>query len=159
MHSGGIGALAMVALLCGACGGDERTIESEQGTLTVQEGEEGAVRFEAEDGRRFEVSPQGEAELPEGFPDDVPQLEGARTLMSSTLPGEGLMLMLQSDRDAEDVRSFYREALAGRDWSFDREASAAGQHMLTARKGDRELSVVIGARGDGTQVALRLKGE
>lgn len=147
--------LALAVALPLACGGDERTVETEEGSVTVTEEDEG-VRMEAtgREGERIESRFGGDVEI-EDFPDDLPLYPGARATASVSAEGKGDMVTLETGDGPSEIFEFYREQLRDQGWKIEGETTFGGQHMLAAAKQDRRASVVItGSEGEASQIML-----
>jgi hypothetical protein len=140
-----------------ACGGDEETIETETGDVSVsQDGED--VHVTARDGQ-FEGRFGESAELPEGFPDDVPIPDGARVVgaMTSKEPGaEGTLVSIQSDDSTDSLLKAFRAGMDANGWTVDQEMNTMGQRMLQASKGGRSLVVQVMERDGGSHAMVHL---
>ncbi len=156
-----IAALGLLVPILGlgstACGGDQETIETETGDVSVsRDGED--VHVSARDGQiegRFGKN----AELPEGFPDDVPIPEGATIVgaMTSKEPGaEGTMVSIQSDGSTDALLKAFRTDMDANGWSVDQEMNMMGQRMLHASKDGRSLMVQVMERDGGSHAMLHL---
>jgi hypothetical protein len=141
-----------VAALLLACGGDEKTIETESGTFTV-ESEGGGLRFSGQEEGVGEVSGHfGEdAEIPADFPSDLPVYPGAK-VVAGVVAGKGGMVTLQTGDDPGEVADFYREKLAGEGWSLGSEMNLGGQRILPVEKEGRNAVVQIS--GDGSETTI-----
>ena len=140
-----------------ACGGDEETIETDAGDVSVsRDGED--VHVTARDGQ-FEGRFGKSAELLENFPDDVPIPEGVTIVdaMTSREPGaEGTMVSIQSDGSTDALLTAFRTDLDANGWSVDQEMNMMGQRMLHASKGGRSLIVQLMERGGGSHAMVHL---
>ena len=148
--------LLCAAILVLACGGEEETIETEGGTFTV-EAEGKGVRISGEDEEAGAISGQfGEnAEVPDGFPKDVPIYPDAK-VVGSMLTGEGTILTLQTADDPGKVTAFYRKNLSKEGWSLASEIDLGGQHVLAMEKGERSGAVQISREGNDTNILVTI---
>lgn len=142
------------AALLLACGGDEKTIETEGGTFTV-ETEGGGVRLSGEEKGVGEVSGHfGEdAEIPADFPKDLPVYPGSK-VVAGIVAGEGGMITLQTGDDPGKVADFYREKLAAEGWNLGSEMNLGGQRILTVEKEGRNGAVQISRDGGETTILI-----
>lgn len=142
------------ATLALACGGDEKTIETEDGTFTV-EAEEGGVRISGEQEGVGAVSGLfGEnAKIPDGFPKDVPVYPDA-SVVAGVAAGGGGMITLQTGDDPDEIVAFYREELTGEGWSLASEMDIGDQRILPIEKGDRNGAVQISREGGDTTILI-----
>jgi hypothetical protein len=152
-------ATRIIPILCAAtlilaCGGEEETVETESGSFTVETEGKG-VRISGEDEEAGAISGQfGEnAEIPDGFPKDVPIYPDAKVL-GSMVTGEGTILTLQTADDPGKVTAFYREKLSKEGWSLASEIDLGGQRMLAIEKGERSGAVQISREGDDTNILV-----
>ena len=156
-------ALAATALAA-ACGGGGAEESGGAGTpaesspeagVTVREG--GRIEFRGEGGETFTMDLERPVELPADYPEDVPRLPGATPVMANSAPGEGsLVVMFEAETPAEEVFSFYRQGFEEAGWKIAREVQVAGQHILLARKEDREANLIVGGHGEKSQIALKV---
>jgi len=151
----------IILLLCAAtlffaCGGEEETVEIEGGDLTVKAEGEG-VRISGEKEGVGAISGQfGEnAEIPDGFPEDVPIYPDAK-VVGSMLAGGGGMVTLQTGDDPGEVTAFYRENLVKEGWSIASEMDLGGQHLLAVEKGGRNGAVQISREGSDTNILVTI---
>lgn len=100
-------------------GGKKVTIETDDGKLTV-----------------------GEGEIPDNFPSDVPVYSEAEVITSSE-SGDNFTLALKSSDSVSEVSDFYKTKLADKGWTLSNPIDLSGSTTITATKGDRELNVVI----------------
>jgi len=150
----------LVAVATVGCGrGGERTAERMMEDALKEAGAQDAsvqvsdtgIRIESEDadGRTsIQVAGDGEIGLPEGFPDDLPVPPGATVAYSMSSEGEGLSATLAVEDTPRGVFTFYVEALGKEGWEIRDKLEAAGQYLVSAHKGDREVSVSV-AEDDG----------
>jgi hypothetical protein len=76
----------------------------------------------------------GSATRPQRWPDDVPFYPNARRARADRPDGDKQRLTLRSGDQAEEVKSFYRDKLAGDGWTVE-----DAKETLRARKSGREL--------------------
>jgi hypothetical protein len=148
--------LLCAATLLLACGGDEETVEIEGGELTFEAEGEG-VRISGEKEGVGAISGQfGEnAEIPNGFPEDVPIYPGA-DVIGGMAAGGGGMVTLQTGDDPEKVAAFYRENLVKEGWSLATEMDLGGQRVLAAEKEDRNAAVQISREANATTIVMTI---
>jgi len=144
--------LLCAATLVLACGGEEETVEIEGGELTFEAEGEG-VRISGEKEGVGAISGRfGEnAEIPDGFPEDVPIYPGA-DVIGGMVAGDGGMVTLQTRDDAEKVTAFYRENLVKEGWNIGQEMDLGGQRVLAVEKEGRNAAVQISREADATTI-------
>jgi hypothetical protein len=149
--------LLFAAILVLACGGEEETVETEGGTFTVEREGKG-IRISGKDEEAGVVSGQfGEnAEVPDGFPEDVPVYPDAKVL-GSMVTGEGTVLTLRTADDSKKVTAFYHEKLSEQGWSLASEIDLGGQHMLAIEKEERSGAVQISREGNETSIIVTVR--
>jgi hypothetical protein len=148
--------LLCAAILVLACGGEEKSVEIEGGEITI-ESEGKGVRISGDQEGTGAISGQfGEnAEIPEGFPKDVPIYPDAKVVGSMLAGGRG-MVTLQTGDDPGKAASFYRENLAKEGWSIVSEMNLGGQQVLAVEKGDRNGAVQISREGSHTNILVTI---
>jgi hypothetical protein len=87
---------------------------------------------------------------------DVPVYAEAETLGSMSSERTGTIVNLRSDDPPEQVAGWYREELARRGWTLDRESATGAQHLVTALKEGRRATVLIKAGAVGTHILLTI---
>jgi len=112
-------------------GGKKVTVETNEGKLTV-----------------------GEGQIPENFPSDVPIYSGVEVITSSE-SGGNFTLTLKSSDSVSKVSDFYKTNLANKGWTLGNPVDFSGSTAITATKNGRELNVVITPDNDGkTAIAI-----
>lgn len=146
--------LLFTATLTLACGGDETTTPTEEGTFTV-ETEDGGVRISGEEEGAGKVTGLfGEnAKIPDGFPKDVPVYPDA-TVVAGMASDEGGMVTLKTGDDPDEIVAFYREGLRSEGWSLESEMNLGGQQILPIEKGGRSGAVQISREGGDTTILI-----
>jgi hypothetical protein len=144
----------LAATLALACGGDEKTVETESGTFTVErEGEGVRISGEEEGVGAFSGQFGENARIPDGFPEDVPVYPDAK-VMGGMAAGGGGMVTLQSEDDPDEVVDFYREKLVEEGWSLGPPMDLMGQRVLPFEKGDRNGAVQVSREESETTILL-----
>jgi len=145
----GIGAIAL------ACGGEERTVETETGRVTVrEEGEQAHVQGETREGTSYEGTFGEDVDVPDDFPDDVPLYPEAKVVGSMQVEESGRLLTLTTGDAPEKVMSFYRGKLESDGWQVESEMNMGGQRMLAAVKDERTVAVQAMEEESGSRVLL-----
>jgi hypothetical protein len=151
--------------------GQEVDIEIDSGAFRATT-EEGTFEISA-DGGTFQATTEegtveyntgGGARLPEGFPGDVPVLEGLNILMShGSSAGQEYSVVGQTSQSVVEVARYYKDALPGQGWTAGdtQQLNMGGMQMenQTYTKGERELTVNITRQDDITHVTLAVTGQ
>lgn len=121
--------------------------------ITVDERDEegNPVRFSGVDekGNQFEARFGDDANVPDGFPEDVPIYPGSTPTAVMTAGSEGMVVTLKSSDDQGTIFSFYESGLSEQGWSIDGKPSFGGQMGLEASKDSRKATLRIsGTEGD-----------
>lgn len=134
-----------------ACGSEE-TIETEQGTVTVDRDDD-TMSFSVDGKDKLQVKAGEDIALPDGFPEDVPVYPKS-TLVTSMATPDGVMVSSRSSADAGDVLAFYKKELGSKGWTVEAEMNMGPQRMLSFSKGDRQATVTISSDEGETQISL-----
>ena len=94
-----------------------------------------------------------QAELPEGFPEDVYVYEGSVVEMASSAPTSYTIALATKDPFAKVVES-YKEKMASAGWSLRTSTQMPGTEMLSYLLGDRAVSVSIFDEDGQTKIGL-----
>ncbi len=147
---------ACAAALILACGGDERTVETEAGDLTFEaEGDRVVISGEQEGVGEISGQFGEDAEVPEAFPKDLPLYPDAK-VMGSMLAGGGGMITLQSGDDPDEVVDFYREKLVDEGWTISAEMDLGEQRVLAVEKEGRNGAVQVSREGSDTTILVTI---
>lgn len=130
----------------------ERTIETDEGTVTVDGAQETMI-FSGKGEEKFEMKTGEGVELPENFPQDVPLYPDA-TIVASMASQEGVMVSCQSPADPAEVVVFYKEKLSGQGWTVEAEMNMGPQRMISFAKADRHVTVTATSDAGKTQISL-----
>ncbi len=125
-------------------------IDSASGAMTIS--------VQNEDGTQ-DVVTGGGAQLPKGFPEDVPVYPGLNIQMSNSMTSENVFSIVgQTTAKNDDVAAFYKKELAARGWKEESvmQQNAEGQvmTMLHYGKDTRKVHVMVMSEGDATTVSL-----
>ena len=127
--------------------GDSVTVETDDGAVTVENGEAG--------------------ELPDGFPDDFPIYDGATVDSASSIAADGdttFYVNLVSKDAVGDVYDWYKEEFGSSGWEIKSDVMMSGDGqdsaMLSVEKGSMTgtLSVVVGSGGADIGIILVIEG-
>ena len=149
----------LILLLCAAtlvlaCGGDEETVEIEGGELTFEvEGEDVRISGEKEGVGAISGRFGEKAEIPDGFPEDIPIYPGS-DVIGGMVAGAGGMVTLQTGDDSEKVAAFYREKLVEEGWSLAPEMDLGGGQVLPIEKEGRNGAVQISREANATNIVV-----
>lgn len=148
--------ITLAALLAlAACGSEEGVVATEDGDVRVsREGEEVTIRSE-EKGLEGRFGPG--AALPDDFPEDVPLPDDAEVVGVMTSRDEGAMVSLRSDVAVGPLRDALREAIAAKGWALEEDTQVMGQHLLTASKEGRSLTVQMMGTDEGTRIMVHVQ--
>jgi len=134
-----------------ATGGDADVDISEKGakmTLTTDEG-------------TMKVSTGEQASIPKDFPEDIPIYKGAEVQTSLQIPG-GFSIVMFSKDNVKTVASALKSDIADNGWESMSAMEMGPQTILSFKKGDRVLSVVVAKNEDdgNTMISINThKGE
>lgn len=96
----------------------------------------------------------GPEQPPSGLSDDVPLYEPATPRGSMASPTRGTVIHLETADAGDAVFEWYRDQLEQRGWRLDRQDAAGTQHLLTATKDGRKLTVMIRSLVQGSTTVL-----
>lgn len=97
------------------------------------------------------------AQLPDGFPADVPLYTGAKFIGQVAQPGGIIMVKLSSSDPVTTIAAFYGDALSESGWT-ERPGmdNPAGGKILTFEKNDMALTVQLTEMPDKTKISLNV---
>lgn len=146
---------SVLALALAGCGGNERTVETGDGTITAeQDGEQVRIEGKTEEGRGYEGRFGEDVELPDDFPADVPIYPGARVQGTMLAEGNRMVTLATSDAAAK-VAAFYEERLGASGWEAAARMDMGGSRMLSFQKGERTATVQLFEEAEsGTRIML-----
>jgi cytoskeletal protein RodZ len=110
--------------------GDKVTIETDEGTATI-----------------------GKNEVPDSFPSDVTVYSDAEITATSET-ASGTMINLETSDSVSKVFDFYKSNLASNGWKQTSAATYAGTATVTAEKGGKMVSVIIGTDTDNNKTTI-----
>jgi hypothetical protein len=166
--SSGVSLVLMVGLLAvGGCGRktDEAVAEKAAETaIAKQTGgpadvdiKEDGIRIKTKDGE-MNLSTGGNIKVPAGFPQDVPIYPGAMVQAAVEVP-EGFTLRMTTKEAAAKVVETYLKELPAQKWSKEMSMDMGENSMLTFKKENRTLSVVVSAEKNETSISLSVVSE
>lgn len=95
-------------------------------------------------------------DLPDGFPEDIPQHPEGHVVESRVAADGGMTVSLAVEGgDLEEVTTFYADAFAAEGWATDIRRTKTG-HVIFADKGGRVASVMVRSSDDGALVDLAI---
>ena len=143
--------LAAVCLAACERAGDE-AVEKLAEKAIADGGRESSVTVDRERGSI--TIDLGSATRPKRWPDDVPFYPNARRARADRPDGDKQRLTLRSGDRAEEVKSFYREKLAGGGWTVE-----DAKETLRARKSGRELVARFQSKDpvSGTRAVIEIR--
>ena len=136
---------AAVAIVALACGSEPEQTQSESAT--------GAKSSEMK--TPLAAGPKSSTELPENFPEDIPQFPGARLIKDRISPDGGLSVSYSTDEDVDDVIDYFADSFAAEGWSTQVRDMPPGRAVF-ADKDQRIASVMSREVDEGTSIELLL---
>jgi hypothetical protein len=112
------------------------------------------IPAQAPDGTKVESQYTGEQQEPAGLPEDLPLYAGAIPISSMASPARGTIVNLRTTDPAASVFGWYQAELPKHGWIVERQSGAGGQHLVTAVKAGRKVTVLITTGAAGTQLLL-----
>lgn len=82
------------------------------------------------------------AQIPSGFPSDVPIFPGAKVVFGTKDAETGYVVSLAAKASAAEVGAYYKAELAKKGWNITSEQTFLGD-IITAEKGNNELTVIV----------------
>lgn len=113
-------------------GGDKVTIETDEGKATI-----------------------GKNEIPDSFPSDVSVYSGAE-ITATTETASGVMISLKTSDSVSKVFDFYKSDLTSNKWTQTSAATYAETATITAEKGGKMVSVIIGTDTTDNKTTLMI---
>jgi hypothetical protein len=156
--------VSALALLCSACGQGaaervvEGAIERETGGAADVDLQDESLTITTEEGT---LQAGGDITLPSGWPSDLTVYPGAKILtFTSNTPTEGeqgiALSLLSTDSEAK-VFDYYAAALPAAGWTVTSTMRTPGRNFLTATKGTRECSIMVGGGEGQTSIILAVQ--
>ncbi len=149
-------AAAISAIMALSCGGGEETTSSPAATSSSTDATPEAS-----------VTPSNEPnvivddtlEVPADFPEDIPLYPDAEVGGVLDNPSAGQHVVAVVSRDSVDqIADYYGDALENRDWDIEENLALGDQSVITARKGDRIVYVLIATNGVETVATIKAVG-
>ena len=136
---------AAVAIAALACGSEPEQTQSESATRAMS----------SEMKTPLAAGPKSSTELPENFPEDIPQYPGARLIKVRFSPDGGLAVSFSTDKDVDDVIDYFADSFAAEGWSTQVRDMPPGRAVF-ADKDQRIASVMSREVDEGTSIELLL---
>lgn len=131
----------------------ERAIEKQGGGKAQVDMQEGQINVTTEEGE-VRMSMGENAKLPADFPSDiVPIYAGAKVMQSVSTP-DGVSVVLSSKDKQADILEFYKSRLTKDGWSTEMAMQVSGSDMVSLKKGESTLQVMLMAADEGSQIHL-----
>jgi len=92
------------------------------------------------------------------LPGDVPVPQGAKALHPPMVASGTTRASFDVGDPLASVQAFYKAQLAQHGWSIDAEKDLEAQSLISAKKGERQLSVAMSETAGHTQLVLLLVG-
>lgn len=147
--------LVLALLALGAVGGcakiAENAIEDATGVSVDEDG--GSVTIEGDDGSTITYDDEG-AELPDGYPDDVPVYDGTIDSSWQTSDDKGVTyaVAIKTTDPVSDVVAWYEEQLADKGWEIKSTFKDESSGMVSAESDDMTFYLAAGAESEGTAI-------
>ena len=150
--------VAVLPLLLISCGGDEQTVQTEDGEVTVS-GDDVSGSFKGEDGSTVTWGSQN-VKKPETFPQDVFIPSDAKFSAATVFTEqESHTLIMTSNTGAEELVALYKDEMASEGWKAGSSMDSAGGSMLGFKKGERKVNVVVAGQPPQTTVTVTTTGD
>ena len=114
--------------------------------------ETGQVRVTGKDGESTYAGGDDVA-LPDGFPRDIPIVKGARIVQAIGTP-DGSSVILLTGAERKSVLDYYKSELASGGWTVENSMQTPQNDILSLKKDNRALSLMVGDSRDETVVSL-----
>ena len=157
-------AAMMVMFGCGEKAGEkaaeemaEKAIESSFDGEAEVDIKKDSVRIETEEGE-MTMSMGDSVKLPADFPEDVFMYKGAELSMAMEHP-QGFNLSLQTKDDTSKVSEVYLAEMTAKGWTKEMSMDMGGQKMMSFKKDERGVSVMISSDEEMTQINLTVAAE
>jgi hypothetical protein len=158
-------ASVIVATNCGGKKAQERAVQKAiEDSIKKQSG--GKAKVDLSKGQITIKDKQGEmtmtqgggAQLPDGFPNDVPVYPGAAITMSAKQP-KAFMVMLTSKDDKKKVADTYKSTLKAQGWEEGSSMDMGDVTSLEYKKEKEKRTLVIGISKDnaGSRITLNVE--
>lgn len=107
----------------------------------------GKVTIQSDDGQSSTQIGEN-AQLAEGFPEDVPIYEPSTLVASSRVNETQFSATARTDTARTEVQSYYKSEMAKQGWEMEAESTYGDGSITTYKKGDRTASVSVNVQKD-----------
>jgi hypothetical protein len=152
----GHSAVVICSILLLSCGGEETTSPS-----TAPASDSEGIQSEAlvVPGPVSDIVVDEDILIPADFPKDIPLYPDAQAAGVLENPGAGRhVIAITSPDTVGQITDYYGEALRNRDWDIEEEVALGPQSVVSARKGDRIVHVLIATNGMETVTTIKAVG-
>lgn len=147
-----------IALIAG-CGGDTKTINTDKGSVSVNE-DKNQVEVKTNDGSaQLNVSNNGDSvALPDDYPKDiVPIMDGARITVANrfedTTKKASFQVVFATDKEPREAKNFYDDAL--KDLTESNKMDLNGTYSIGGQKSGQNIGVIIATNeSDGNKQTM-----
>lgn len=110
-------------------------------------------------GNLADIVVDDDIEIPADFPDDIPLYPDSQIggLLDNPSADQHVIAIVSSD-SVDQVTDYYGDALSNRDWEIEESVALGQQSVITARKGDRIVYVLIATNGMETVTTIKAVG-
>ena len=152
----GQSAVVICSILLLSCGGEEATAPSPAPTSSSEEIQSEALVVP---GSVSDIVVDEVIIIPADFPKDIPLYPDAQAagVLENPTPGQHVIAITSSDTVGQ-ITDYYGEALRNRDWDIEEEVALGPQSVVSARKGDRVVHVLIATNGMETVTTIKAVG-
>ena len=130
----------------------ERDLQKQLGGDVDIDMDNGEINIQTEDGS-FQAG--GNVKIPEDFPEDVYVVEGELISAMKNVVGVGTQVMISTDKSISEVAELYNGKLVEEDWDIQVSMNLGEGAMLSAVKGERQVSVSVN-EGEDSKTAVIL---
>lgn len=135
----------------------EEAIEAKTGGKVEADISKEKIQIKSEEGE-MTIAEKGGAEIPEGFPADVPIYKDAKVLMSLK-EKNSFVLSLESKDDVKQVVESYKSKMKAQNWDEKTVLNLGEGVMLQYVKDNRSVSITISKADEKTQISLTVSSE
>ncbi len=86
---------------------------------------------------------EGEVELPEDFPGDIPIVKDSELFGIQALPAGAKNVLFRTEKDVPEVFNYYRDSMSGAGWDVTQEYQRDNQSFLSFKKGDTITNMTV----------------